>query len=130
MAALNLLIEQGPKQAESVIDEEHLGRMTLGDRSLEREVLEIFARQTTLSLSRLAGAEPARAAAVAHTLKGSARGVGAWRVAQAAERLERVVSEKGDDEALQGAIAQLEAASIEVRAAIGSRLSRPVNAAP
>lgn len=130
MAALNLLIEQGPKQAESVIDEEHLGRMTLGDRSLEREVLEIFARQTTLSLSRLAGAEPARAAAVAHTLKGSARGVGAWRVAQAAERLERVVSEKGDDEALQGAIAQLEAASIEVRAAIGSRLSRPVNATP
>ncbi len=130
MAALNLLIEQGPKQAESVIDEEHLGRMTLGDRSLEREVLEIFARQTTLSLSRLAGAEPARAAAVAHTLKGSARGVGAWRVAQAAERLERVVSDKGDDEALQGAIAQLEAASIEVRAAIGSRLSRPVNATP
>lgn len=130
MAALNLLIEQGPKQAESVIDEEHLGRMTLGDRSLEREVLEIFARQTTLSLSRLAGAEPARAAAVAHTLKGSARGVGAWRVAQAAERLERVVSEKGNDEALQGAIAQLEAASIEVRAAIGSRLSRPVNATP
>ena len=54
MAALKLLIEQGPKQAESVIDEDHLGRMTLGDRSLEREVLEIFARQTTLSL------EPAR----------------------------------------------------------------------
>ncbi|MGB7101794.1 MAG: Hpt domain-containing protein [Xanthobacteraceae bacterium] len=130
MAAMNLLIEHGPKQAESVLDEEHLGRMTLGDRSLEREVLEIFARQTTLSLSRLAGAEPARAAAVAHTLKGSARGVGAWRVAQAAERLERVASEKGDDEALQGAIAQLEAASVEVRAAIGARLSRPAIAAP
>ena len=102
MAALSLLIEQGPRQAESVIDEDHLGRMTLGDRSLEREVLEIFARQTTLSLSRLAGAEPARAAAVAHTLKGSARGVGAWRVAQAAERLEQVASGKGDDEALAG----------------------------
>ena len=130
MAALKLLIERGPKQAESVIDEDHLGRMTLGDRSLEREVLEIFARQTTLSLDRLAGAEPARAAAVAHTLKGSARGVGAWRVARAAEWLEQVASGKGDDEALQGAIAQLEAASIEVRAAIGARLSRPAIAAP
>ncbi len=126
MAALSLSIEQGPGRPESVIDEDHLGRMTLGDRSLEREVLEIFARQTTLSLSRLAGAEPARAAAVAHTLKGSARGVGAWRVARAAERLEQVASEKGDDEALQGAIAQLEAASIEVREAIGARLADPL----
>jgi HPt (histidine-containing phosphotransfer) domain-containing protein len=130
MAALSLLIGQGPEQAESVIDEDHLGRMTLGDRSLEREVLEIFARQTTLSLSRLAGAEPARAAAVAHTLKGSARGVGAWRVAQAAERLEQVASGKGDDEAIQAAIAQLEAASIEVREAIGARLSRPAVTTP
>ncbi len=130
VAALSLLVEQGPEQAESVIDEDHLGRMTLGDRSLEREVLEIFARQTTLSLSRLAGAEPTRAAAVAHTLKGSARGVGAWRVARAAERLEQVAFGKGDDEAIQGAIAQLEAASIEVREAIGARLSRPAIAAP
>ena len=72
----------------TVIDEDHLGRMTLGDRSLEREVLEIFVRQTTLMLKRIAGAEPAIAAAAAHTLKGSARGIGAWRVARAAERLE------------------------------------------
>lgn len=130
VAALSLLVEQGPEQAERVIDEDHLGRMTLGDSSLEREVLEIFARQTTLSLNRLAGAEPTRAAAVAHTLKGSARGVGAWRVARAAERLEQVAFGKGDDEAIQGAIAQLEAASIEVREAIGARLSRPAIAAP
>ena len=38
------------------IDEVHLERMTLGDRSLEREVLEIFARQTTMTLARIAGA--------------------------------------------------------------------------
>jgi HPt (histidine-containing phosphotransfer) domain-containing protein len=70
------------------IDQVHLERMTLGDRSLEREVLEIFARQTAMTLERIAGAGPARTAAAAHTLKGSARGIGAWRVAQAAERLE------------------------------------------
>ncbi len=122
MAALSPLVEQGPERTDSVIDEDHLGRMTLGDRALEREVLEIFARQTTLSMDRLAGAQPARAAAVAHTLKGSARGVGAWRVARAAERLEQAAAGKFDDKAIQAAIAQLEAASIEVRETIRARL--------
>lgn len=121
MAALSLLVEQGPEGADSVLDDAHLGRMTLGDRGLEREVLEIFARQTTLSLNRLVGAEPVRAAAVAHTLKGSARGVGAWRVAQAAEMLEQAAASKVDA-AIESAVARLEAAGIEVREAIGARL--------
>jgi HPt (histidine-containing phosphotransfer) domain-containing protein len=122
MAALRLLVEQDPERTDCVIDEEHLGRMTLGDRALEREVLEIFARQTTLSLDRVVGAEPARAAAVAHTLKGSARGVGAWRVARAAECLEQAAAGKFDVQAIQSAIAELEAAAIEVREVIGVRL--------
>jgi HPt (histidine-containing phosphotransfer) domain-containing protein len=104
------------------IDEVHLERMTLGDRSLEREVLEIFARQTTMTLERIVGAGPARAAAAAHTLKGSARGIGAWRVAQAAERLEQVAAETPDETAIGAAIAELEAASFEARVAIGLRL--------
>lgn len=104
------------------IDEVHLQRMTLGDRSLEREVLEIFARQTTMTLERIAGAGAARAAAAAHTLKGSARGIGAWRVAQAAERLEAAAAGQGDETAMIAAIAELEAASFEARVAIGLRL--------
>jgi HPt (histidine-containing phosphotransfer) domain-containing protein len=104
------------------IDEIHLERMTLGDRSLEREVLEIFARQTTMTLERIAGAGRARAAAAAHTLKGSARGIGAWRVAQAAERLEAAAAGTGDEAAMIAAIAELEAASFEARLAIGVRL--------
>ena len=104
------------------IDEVHLERMTLGDRSLEREVLEIFARQTTMTLERIAGAGRARAAAAAHTLKGSARGIGAWRVALAAERLEEAATGKGDETAMIAAIAELEAASFEARVAIGLRL--------
>ena len=115
------------QQPEAIaIDEDHLGRMTLGDRSLEREVLEIFARQTTLTLERIAGAAPARAAAAAHTLKGSARGIGAWRVAQAAERLERAAAGAVDDTSMQEAIAELEAASFEARVAIGLRLHATV----
>jgi HPt (histidine-containing phosphotransfer) domain-containing protein len=104
------------------IDEIHLERMTLGDRSLEREVLEIFARQTTMTLERITGAGPARAAAAAHTLKGSACGVGAWRVAKAAERLEEAAAGNADEAVMTAAIAELEAASFEARVAIGLRL--------
>ena len=105
------------------IDQVHLERMTLGDRSLEREVLEIFARQTAMTLERTAGAGPARTAAAAHTLKGSARGIGAWRVAAAAERLEHAAASAVDDTAMLAAITELEAASFEARLAIGLRLS-------
>jgi len=122
-AALSLLAEFSPAQTKSVIDEDHLHRMTLGDASLEREVLEIFARQTVLTCNRLAGAEPARAAAIAHTIKGSARGIGAWHVATAAERVEQAASSGGSNEAVSAAIGQLEAASAEVRDAIAARLA-------
>jgi HPt (histidine-containing phosphotransfer) domain-containing protein len=105
------------------IDHIHLERMTLGDRSLEREVLEIFARQTAMTLERIAGAGPARAAAAAHTLKGSARGIGAWRVAEAAERLEHAATGAADEAAMLAAIGELETASLEARVAIGLRLS-------
>lgn len=121
MAASKLLKTPDRARKLDAIDEDHLERMTLGDRSLEREVLEIFARQAALMLRRIAGAEPALAAAAAHTLKGSARGIGAWRVALAAERLEEAAGEAGA-KALTAAIAELEAASAEARAAIGARL--------
>lgn len=101
------------------IDASHLERMTLGDIRLEREVLELFVRQTTIMLNRIVGSEPAIAAAAAHTLKGSARGIGAWRVARAAELLEQAAG--GDD--MAEAIAELEAASLEASAAIGARLT-------
>lgn len=106
----------------AVIDEDHLGRMTLGDRGLEREVLEIFVRQTTIMLNRITDAEPALAAAAAHTLKGSARGIGAWRVARAAERLEYAAGQ-GREGDIDGAVEELKAASLEVSAAIGARLA-------
>jgi HPt (histidine-containing phosphotransfer) domain-containing protein len=109
----------------NVIDDEHLGRMTLGDRRLEREVLQIFVRQSAIMLERIAGGEPAVTAAAAHTLIGSARGVGAWRVAQAAERLERA-SVHGADGTLSEALAELKAASLQASAAIGARLSDPL----
>jgi HPt (histidine-containing phosphotransfer) domain-containing protein len=117
------------EQTPMTIDDDHLGRMTLGDRRLEREVLEIFARQTALTLSRIAGSKPATAAAAAHTLKGSALGVGAWRVARAAERLEEAAGAEADDQVMNAAITELQTASLEVCAAIGARLGRHLDEA-
>jgi HPt (histidine-containing phosphotransfer) domain-containing protein len=106
-----------------VIDASHLERMTLGDRRLEREVLELFVRQTAILLNRISGAEPAMAAAAAHTLKGSARGIGVWRVARAAEVLEQASGVVGAESEVEDAIDELKAASLEASVAIGARLT-------
>ncbi len=127
MTASRLQTAAGSDRKPTVIDENHLGRMTLGDRRLEREVLELFLRQTTIMLDRIVGAEPPLAAAAAHTLKGSARGIGAWRVARAAELLEHAAGGDGDEDNIEHdldeAIAELQAASLEAGAAIGMRLT-------
>ena len=75
-----------------MIDLVDLGRMTLGEKSLEAEVLALFDRQAGMLLARMEQAPPAAAAAFAHTIKGSARGIGAWRVAEAAEAVERAAA--------------------------------------
>jgi HPt (histidine-containing phosphotransfer) domain-containing protein len=77
------------------IDFEHLKRMTLGDAGLEQEVLAMFAAQSATLLGTLA-TMPADAPALAHTLKGSARAIGAFAVADAAARLEAVISGGAD----------------------------------
>jgi HPt (histidine-containing phosphotransfer) domain-containing protein len=101
------------------IDLVHLARTTMGDRSLEREVLQLFDRQSSLLIARMHTAAPAAIAALAHTLKGSARGIGAWRVARAAELLE-LAGASGHPTA--DAIAGLAAASDEARAVIADLL--------
>lgn len=101
------------------IDRNHLARMTLGDASLEREVLQLFDRQATMLVAHLQDADAAAVAALAHTLKGSARGIGAWRVAHAAETLEVTAGRAAHR---QTAIAQLVVAVDEVRAVITGML--------
>jgi HPt (histidine-containing phosphotransfer) domain-containing protein len=78
----------------TVLDRDHLARMTFGDRSLEREVLELFERQSELLLERMRASEPAAIATLAHTLKGSAVGIGATRVAGAAAEVEAAARSK------------------------------------
>jgi HPt (histidine-containing phosphotransfer) domain-containing protein len=101
------------------IDIPHLFRMTLGDRGLQREVLQLFDRQAGMLLARIHDDDPANAAALAHVLKGSARGIGAWHVARAAEGLEAACAGKAE---LAPAVAALAAAIAQAREAIADHL--------
>ena len=114
------LIEEISSPAASAsgpIDRGHLSRMTLGERSLEREVLQLFDRQAALLLARMRSAAPGGVVIIAHTMKGSARGIGAWRVARAAEAVELAASTDVGD-----ALERLAAAADEARAVIADLL--------
>ncbi|QIO37230.2 Hpt domain-containing protein [Bradyrhizobium sp. 1(2017)] len=99
---------------DSPLDLDHLSRMTLGDAELEQEVLAMFAEQAVRLIAAIA-AVPAEAGALAHKLKGSARGIGAFVVADAAAHLEAAIR-TGDDR--PHALAALKEAVTETRAAI------------
>jgi HPt (histidine-containing phosphotransfer) domain-containing protein len=102
------------------IDIEHLGRMTLGDASLEREVLAMFSAQAASLLSMLATLPP-DVGALVHTLKGSARAIGAFAVADAALDLEAALQNGSDPSRALGA---LEEAISQARTAIDAFLRR------
>jgi HPt (histidine-containing phosphotransfer) domain-containing protein len=88
---------EGRKASSRPVDLVHLSRYTLGARELEREVLELFCTQSSLYLERLkASSSDKDWKELTHSLKGSARAVGAWRVAEAAERAERAEPLAGD----------------------------------
>ena len=102
------------------IDFEHLKRMTLGDAGLEHEVLAMFAAQSAKLIGTLATL-PADAPALAHTLKGSARAIGAFGVADTAARLEAVLAGGADP---SGLLAELGEAVVLARTAIEAILRR------
>ncbi|WP_342361477.1 Hpt domain-containing protein [Terrarubrum flagellatum] len=94
------------------LDLVHLARQTAGDRVLEREVLGLFRDQTVRMLAAMAMAvrNGRQARDAAHTLKGAARGVGAFRVADLAE-----IVETAGDESIASAVADLSAAAEDAR---------------
>ncbi len=102
------------------LDLAHLERMTLGDASLECEVLAMFAAQSVDLVRRLAALSD-DAAMLVHTLKGSARAIGAVRVAEAAAELETALRLSAPAGPL---LVTLEAAVTEVRTVIDAWLKR------
>ncbi|MEK9283969.1 Hpt domain-containing protein [Bradyrhizobium sp. ISRA442] len=103
---------------DSPLDLDHLARMTLGDAEVEQEVLAMFAEQSVRLIAAMS-AVPADAAVLAHKLKGSARGVGAFAVADAAAGLETAIR---TGENPPRAFAALKEAVAEVRAVIATIL--------
>ena len=83
-----------PEGGTKPVDLAYLSRFTMGDSALEREVLDLFSLYTPVYMASLRGASTAKAwHDAAHTLKGAARGIGAWRLARTAECAERLAFE-------------------------------------
>lgn len=98
------------------VDLAHLRRYTLGNTELEREVLDLFAQQAVTTLGQLRAAATHKAwHEAAHTLKGAALAVGAWRVAAAGQQAEAVEFVEASREAV---LPRLEHAVAEARAYI------------
>jgi HPt (histidine-containing phosphotransfer) domain-containing protein len=105
----------------SPLDRTHLSRQTFGDRKLEREVLDLFRTQSPIYLGRVKAARSeSEWREAVHTLKGSARAIGAWRIAEAAER-----AEAGNPASRAASITQLESSVLEANAFIGRVLETP-----
>ena len=71
------------------IDLAHLTRQTMGDRALETEILGMFAKQMSGSRVSMAKGNADERKRLAHTIKGTARSVGAFAVGNVAERIEK-----------------------------------------
>lgn len=110
-----------PLGAAPVLDLVHLSLQSLGDRALETELLRLFDRQCRQIMERLCGetgrGERRWLGDLAHTLKGSARAVGARRVAAAAQDYEDALSHSTDSD-VEKRLQAFSASVTEARAVI------------
>src|SRR5262249_9566247 len=116
----NRMPSSPPVSSDLLLDLDHLKRMTLGDEELEQEVLRMFVAQASGLVAALAE-EPADAASLVHTLKGSARAIGGFGGADHAAVVETAIGQGADS---SSALAALEEAVAATRTAIEARLRR------
>lgn len=91
------------------IDFEHLNQYVGGDVSLTKEIFGLFKNQVDIWAKQLvADAEDEIWAAVTHSLKGSARAIGAMRLADSCEKAESLIGEARRLSARQVAVDTLE----------------------
>ena len=109
----------------NAIDLEHLARYTGGERGLNSEVLRLFDGQITKMVAELhtllASRDGKRWREVAHSIKGAARGVGAFSMGDLAASVEPI--SPADAPAAKDAIAKLEREAQTVRAFIEAYLA-------
>ena len=113
--------------AGDAVDLVYLARFTLGNVALEREVLQLFAAQMPLYLEALRTARARQAwRDAAHSIKGSAWAIGAWRLAGCAEFAERVEVDgaaAAREEQREKAVVAITVAAEEACRFIGRRLA-------
>lgn len=86
----------GRARSDHPIDFQHLDQYTLADDALEREVLRLFCDHARDTFGRLrATGDSQERRRLIHSLKGSARGVGAWALADAADAAEADLADGG-----------------------------------
>ena len=91
--------------ADTPIDMNHLARYTGGDRTLNTEILKLFNGQMSSMVDQLLSVlqqrDVRRWREVTHTLKGAARGVGAFAMGEAAAAAEPIDPSQSQDRAIQ-----------------------------
>ena len=111
--------------AGTAIDLEHLAKYTGGEKGLNGEILRLFDGQITSMVAELNGLLASRDSKrwreIAHTIKGAARGVGAFEMGEAAAKAEPV--DPADSAKAQAAIQKLEREAETVRAFIETYLA-------
>ena len=108
----------------NALDVDHLERQSLGDRELAEELLRLFDCQAGQTLAKLLVKDEAlrTLSDLAHTLKGSARAVGAMAVAEAAENFETALAQGISGAPLQPYLAVIGASVAGARSAIATML--------
>lgn len=99
----------------AVLDTDHFRHMTGDDPALQAEIVMLFRGQAQLWRRLIIPDAPVHTWRDAvHTLKGSARGLGLWRLADACERAELATQACAPDSRSIGReLAQVQAALIE-----------------
>lgn len=75
--------------SDEAVDFDYLEGFAAGDMQVVTEVLALFQGQAEGWIPRIERADPADWRDLAHTIKGSARGIGAKALGEAADRAER-----------------------------------------
>jgi len=86
------------------VDLVHLSRQTMGDRAVEQQVLALFMHQAQVVRERIAASDEKGRFALAHGLRGAASGIGAFRIADIAAKVEADPGDETHLEALASAI--------------------------
>lgn len=115
MAPSSMARVSGRDGPDAPIDLVQLATNTLGNRDLEVQVLHLFKSQSCSTLERLSNETDSGVRLdLVHTLKGSARAIGAGRVAEVCENLEGRMKQTSDA-ATEGLEAAVDEANTYIR---------------